>query len=205
MNRRTRIALFSLLLFITTAEAFAQGVAVYHSPDDSGANVGTVTLPSSGTTTLHLYMDGGSVASGGPDPCCAGLGDEVLGWNFQLGAVGGVSIGPVVPLGDVIVNQTPTLLDMNGGDFHLGELGPTKIADVDVQTSGDGLLSLIFGQVVGPSLDLQDVDPATIIMVPEPSAGSLLVFGAIGLVGLAARRRTRVLRAPTPEFERLAG
>lgn len=39
----------------------------------------------------------------------------------------------------------------------MGGLGPTKIADVDVQTSGEGLLSLIFGEVVGPSLDLQDI------------------------------------------------
>ena len=46
---------------------------------------------------------------------------------------------------------------VNGGDFHMGGLGPTKIADVDVQTSGEGLLSLIFGEVVGPSLDLQDI------------------------------------------------
>jgi len=133
-------------------------------------------------------MDGGAVASGGSNPCCAGQGDEVLGWDFQLGAAAGLTIESVVPLGDVTVNQTPTLLSMNGGDFKIGDLGPTKIADVDVQTTGDGSLSLIFGQVVGPSLDLQDVDAATIVMVPEPSIGLLVFFGALGLAGLAAMK-----------------
>jgi hypothetical protein len=189
MNQHTRIAVLSTLLVFTTTAAFAQSVAVYHSPDDSGVNLGTITIPSSGTTTLHIYMDGGGLASGGPDPCCAGLGDEILGWDFQLGAVGGLSIDSAVPLGDVIVNQTQTLLNMNGGDFQMGDLGPTKIADVDVQATGDGSLSLTFGQVISPSLELQDVDPTTIVTVPEPSRRLMLVAG-LGFLAALYRLRT---------------
>ena len=186
----TRCAMISTLFFFAIAPAFAQGVAVYHSPDDSGTNVGTVILSGSGTTTLHLYMDGGAVALGGSNPCCAGQGNEILGWDFQLGAAAALTIDSVIPLGDVIVSQTPALLSMNGGDFKIGDLGPTKIADVDVQTTGDGFLWLIFGQVVGPSLDLQDVDSAAIVAVPEPSIGLLLLCGAIGMAGLAAIKRS---------------
>jgi hypothetical protein len=83
------------------------------------------------------------------------------------------------------------LLSLNGGDFQIGDLGPTKIAEVDVQTAGNGSLSLIFGQVVGSSLDLQDVDASTIVTVPEPSVGVLLLCGALGLVGLASMKRAR--------------
>jgi hypothetical protein len=188
VRQLVKTAMISTFLLSITVAAFAQDVAVYHSPDDSGTNVGTVTISSSGTTTLHLYMDGGAVSSGGSSPCCAGQGDEVLGWDFQLGAAAGLTIESAIPLGDVIVNQTPTLLSMNGGDFQIGDLGPTKIAEVDVQTAGDGSLSLTFGQVVGPSLDLQDVDATTIVTVPEPSFGLLLLSGVLGLAGLAAMK-----------------
>jgi hypothetical protein len=188
MSQLVKTAMFSTFFLCMAVAAFAQDVAVYHSPDDSGTNVGTVILPSSGTTTLHLYMDGGAIESTGINPCCAGDGDEILGWDFQLGAAQGLTIESAIPLGDVIVNQTPTLLSLNGGDFQIGDLGPTKIAEVDVQTTGDGSLSLIFGQVVGPSLDLQDVDASTIVTVPEPSVGLLLLSGVLGLAGLAAMK-----------------
>jgi hypothetical protein len=194
MNRLMQLGLISTLLFVSPAAAFAQGVAVYHSPDDSGTNVGLVDIASSGTTTLHIYMDGGTVASAGPDPCCTGQGDEILGWDFSLGAADGLSIGAAAPLGDVIVNQSPTLLSMNGGDFQVGDLGPTKIADVDVQTTGNGSLSLIFGQVVGPSLGIENVDPMTIVGVPEPSVGLLLIVGVAGLAGIAPRSHTQEMR-----------
>jgi hypothetical protein len=188
MSQLAKTAMFSTFLLSITVAAFAQDVAVYHSPDDSGTNVGTVILPSSGTTTLHLYMDGGAIESSGTSPCCAGEGDEILGWDFELGATAGLTIESATPLGDVTVNQTSTLLSLNGGDFKIGDLGPTKIAEVDVQTTGDGSLSLIFGQVVGPSLDLQDVDATTIVVVPEPSVGMLLMCGVLGLAGLAAMK-----------------
>jgi hypothetical protein len=58
----------------------------------------------------------------------------------------GLTIESVIPIDDAIVYQTPTLLSLNGGDFQIGDFGPTKIAEVDLQTAGNGSLSLIFGQ-----------------------------------------------------------
>ncbi len=189
MSRQARIALFSMLLLLAASAVSAEGVAVYHSPDDSGVNLGTIAIPSGGVSTLHLYMDGGAVSSVALDPCCAGLGDEILGWDFELGAADGLTITSVLPVGDVVVNQTAILLSMNGGDFQKGDLGPTKLADIEVQTTGDGSLSLVFGQTVGPLLDLQDVNPAAIITVPEPSTELFLLFGTAVLAGLKRRRR----------------
>jgi hypothetical protein len=181
-----RLAAFFLALcgILSTSLATGEGVAVYHSPDDSGTNVGPVSLGSSGTTTLHLYMDGGAMVSTGPEPCCAGEGDEILGWNFHLSASGGIAIDSIAPVGDVIVDQAPTLLSMNGGNFQSGDLGPTKLADIEVESNGDGVVALIFGQVVRPTLTLEDVDLMTIIGVPEPSFGILLSTGILGLIGL---------------------
>jgi len=191
MLTRLRLAACSLALggILSTSLAMGEGVQVYHSPDDSGANVGPLNLASSGATTLHLYMDGGTTASTSPEPCCSGDGDEILGWDFTLGAFGGITIDSVAPVGDVIVNQTPALLSMNGGNSESGDLGPTKLADIEVQSNGDGAVTLSFGQVVGPSLTLEDVDPMTIIGVPEPSFGILLSMGALGLAGLALSRK----------------
>ncbi len=189
MHLRIRIALISTLLSLTASAAIAGTVAVYHSPDDSGTNVGLVTLPAGGTTTLHLYIDGGSTGSGGPDPCCAGQGDEILGWKLLFGASDTLTINSVAPLGDVVVNHEPTRLSMNGGNFQTGRIGPTKIADVDVQTTGDGFFVLGIGQVVGPSLNLSDVDQTIIAGVPEPGFRLLLFSGVVGIAGLGRMQR----------------
>lgn len=98
-------------------------------------------------------------------------------------------IDSVFPVGSVVMKKTPTSLSMNGGQVQSGDLGPTKLADVEVQSEGGGNVTLYFGQVVRPALAVEDMEPMTIIGVPEPSFGMLLVAGAIGLTGMGARRR----------------
>ncbi|MHA7839683.1 MAG: hypothetical protein ACX98W_19635 [bacterium] len=185
----------SLLLVVLGAgvplDAGAGEVTVFHSPDDSGVNVGAVKIASSGLTTLHVYIDGGSSPSSGLDPCCTGLGDEILGWDLSLGATGGLTIEAVSPAEEVVVNRTATALHMNGGNFIDGDLGPTKIADVQVQSNGEGTLAIIFGQVVGPALTLESLDPGTLVGVPEPSFNVLLVCGIAGLLILKRQSRAR--------------
>ncbi|MBW2292792.1 MAG: PEP-CTERM sorting domain-containing protein [Deltaproteobacteria bacterium] len=44
-------------------------------------------------------------------------------------------------------------------------------------------------QQVNTSLELQDVDPSTIITVPEPSVELLLLFGTAAVAGLGRLRR----------------
>jgi hypothetical protein len=41
------------------------------------------------------------------------------------------------------------LLSVNDGDFVAGSLGPTKLAEIAVDTSAGGLLVLTSGQTVG--------------------------------------------------------
>ena len=173
--------------------AASADIAVYHSPDDSGTDLGPVTLPATGTSTLHLYIDPGSQSSGpGNDPCCAGQGDEILGWDLRFYGAEGLTVGSVDPVEpDATLNRTPTSLLINGGDFRSGDLGPTKVADVEVITSGGGFLALLFGQVVGPSLALETLEPKPIVSVPEPGLGTLLLFGSIGLTRLRTRRPWR--------------
>lgn len=189
MKMQIAVAHLSGLFLLTGSPVYGQGVAVYHSPNDSGLNEGPVAIGSAGPTTLHLYLDAGLQPSAGPEPCCSGQGDEVLGWNLTLAAVEGLEVSSVDPVGDVVVNHTPTALRMNGGEFRRGDLGPIKIADIEVQTNGSGSLSLSFGQVVGPSLTREDVTPVEIVGVPEPSTGLGLGISALGLTAVVARKR----------------
>lgn len=205
--------ILSVLLFILSAAfvpggiANAQDIAIYHSPDDSGINFGTATIASSGTTTLHLYMDGGSIPSTGTSPCCAGQGDEILGWDLGLAATGGFTITSVNPVGEAVINKAEASISMNGGDFRHGDLGPTKIADIDVSVDGDGALVLASGQVVGPSLTLRRLDMDTIVYVPEPASALLFTIGTLGLAGLAQNSnrpqhsRTTSPRSPSIRFQ----
>jgi hypothetical protein len=175
--------------FLFPGVAVADTPVVYHSPDDSGVDVGTVFLPQAGVENVHLYIDGGLTGSPEGMSCWVGPGQEICGWDLQLEGKGGLTILSYSAVGDVIAKQTLNLLSLNGGDFAVGSLGPTKLAEIEVDTAAGGALVLTSGQTVGASLGLTDLPPADIVFVPEPGRLLLLAAGVGLLTVLRWRRR----------------
>ena len=154
----------------------AQEVAIYHSADDSGTNLGTVTINPNQSTVLHLYFDKGSVPSSGQEPCCNGTGDEVLGWDLYFQGLGGVSILSAIVADEVVFQLDSTQFKVNGGNIQGGDLGPTKVADLTVQAMQDGELSLVRGQLIGASLQVHDAMETAVVLVPEPTTTQAIVL-----------------------------
>lgn len=189
-----RLALpFLIGLFATAGPVSAGTPAVYHSPLDDGAPApgGIPNLPSGVDGILHLYIDGGpnpSVA----DPCESGDGDEVCGFDLSLTSLGAVSFVSFVPDGDVVYQLQPTQLRFNGGRFDVGDLGPTRLGDLVVSSTGDGGVFLDEGYSVSSTLDLRKILARPIIGVPEPGPLPALAAGA-ALLAVVHRRRRRTL------------
>jgi len=141
-------------------------------------------------TTLFLYIDAGTNASSA-DPCHEGSGDEICWWNLSVAGQGGLGLVSFTGSGDVVSKLTSSLLVFNGGDARNGTLGPTKLGELVVGGTPGGTLELLPGQIVSSALSMDAVAQATLITVPEPGQGHLLLAGVAWLCALRRRDRRR--------------
>ena len=79
----------------------------------------------------------------------------------------------------------PSELSATGGDFDLGQLGVFKLGDLTIDAQDSGTVALAYGEVASADLSRVFVEAVDLIMVPEPSFGLMLLFGAMGLLGLS--------------------
>ena len=187
------VAAYVVMLGIVSP-ALAHGV--YHSPNDDGASVGIPASVAPGApATLHLYLDPGSLPSNG-DPCFQGDGDEICGYRIRMVGSGMTlqAFSPADP--DALYNLSGTQVDVTGGDFQEGELGPFKLGDLVVQGALGGHLDLTISESVTSQLALErESEPTTIVQLPEPNVLSGFAFGWITLFALRIPRRDRGARS----------
>lgn len=183
-------------LFASAGPALAAPPVVYHSlVDDGVAPEGDVEIPASATTTLHLYVDGGS-SSSTQSICAQGTGDEICGFRLTFGTTGGLSLSSFVPAAGVDFHLETSSLVVLGGNPWRGRLGPIKIGDLDVQGPEGSTFELASGKSVGAGLGVDALATDTIVTVPEPALATSLIAG--GLLVLALRRRDRRSIASRP-------
>jgi hypothetical protein len=180
--KRARPGLLSVLLCVPLAAATrvsAVAPVLYHSPNDDGVSGGVpATLPAAPGVTLHLYLGVGTTASSG-DPCFQGDGDELCGHRLRLTGTGleFQSFTPADP--DLVFKLGPDELQVTGGDYQSGELGPTKLGDLvfDGLAVGGGV-DLVLGEFVTTQLTKETAAvPTTIVQLPEPSGALPLGLG----------------------------
>lgn len=199
-GRRATTAAFGLraiavgaqvLVALAAPAAFAAPPALYHSPGDDGVSGGIpASVPAGSPATLHLYLDIGSTPSAA-DPCWQGDGDEICGYRLRLNG-SGLDLQAFAPANaDLLFNLGPGQLDLIGGDFQSGNLGPTKLGDLVIQGPvPGGSLDLVAGDFVDAQLGKRPAAvPQAIVSVPEPIFGLQLAAGGL-LLGALARRRT---------------
>jgi hypothetical protein len=185
----------SILLFLAawlaTADTVSAQPVVYYSPADDGTNPNSsVYYPLGGNRTLYLYGDGGTLASSSGVVCEDGSGEEICGWDVLVEAREGVTFTAFRPEGDIHHALGATTLRFHGGDHQTGQLGPTKLGELDIDTSAEGSAQLSGGQAVDAGLDLHDLRPARLTQVPEPGVGVGLLAGSALLVLLGRKRRS---------------
>lgn len=98
------------------------------------------------------------------------------------------------PSSDVLAGLTTGAeprLRINGGIPVAGELGPVKLGDREISSSGDGAVDLTAGAVVDSVQQKVVLATAALVSVPEPSATLVPNFGALAL-GLLQRRRNSI-------------
>jgi hypothetical protein len=190
--RRIASALILGLICLATlasSEALAMP-SVYHSPNDDGQAPGGPPVLATGVQTLHLYIDGGSQVSASL-PCEAGDGDEVCAWEVTITPTGDISfLGFVDGLG-VESNFSISSLRAIGGDPYAGDVGPTKMGDLTIDSTISGTVELESGSAVGAAQSLSSLTPTEIVSVPEPALTWLLISGVLGLRTLVAWRQRR--------------
>ena len=137
-------------------------------------------------TTLHLYLDGGAVASsGGPCEQGVGDGDEVCGWKLHLEGQSGLDLVSFTPTGDVVFGQpTGNTLLATGGAPAAGALGPAKIGDLVVEGVEGGVLALLASDSISASQALETIPAETLVFLPEPGGLAMLLSGVALLLGL---------------------
>lgn len=194
-SRRARVIAAALVCSLAPAllsatPSSAAPPPLYHSPADDGASGGTpFVIPAGQPVTLHLYLGVGASASTA-DPCHQGDGDEVCGYRLRLvgSGIDLQSFTPAEP--DLLYNLSSGQLDLTGGDFQTGELGPTKLGDLLIEgPSEGGTLDLALGQFVSTQLTREDsIVPQTLVLLPEPGTAMGLAAGAALLLLLRRRR-----------------
>lgn len=188
LSKLCRLAIPTVLLLALDANAAVP--VVYDSPADDGANPGGVpVVPALQQTTIHLYVDGGSVPSA-QDPCYKGTGDEVCAWNLTFSGQGGLTAVSFTPSGNVVWNLVGDVLRCNRLDPVSGVLGPVKIGDLVVSGSEGGTLELTAGESVDSMLGVQAITPGTLVALPEPGVDVLGLAG-FGLLLWLGRWRGR--------------
>ena len=187
MTRKGSSALCLVNALLFASPAAAAPPVLYHSPADDGVNAGVpVVVPGGASVTLHLYVDGGSVASPAGQECYTGPSDELCGWDFALVGTGSASFSGFTPAGDVEYNLGSTTLRCNGGNPFVGTLGPSKIGDLVLSGAQGDSVDLVRGDVVTSQLTLTQVALGPLVTVPEPGLVSGLLCGA-ALLGWLVR------------------
>jgi hypothetical protein len=145
--------------------------------------------------------DGSAVPSLPAEACLSGSGDERCGWDLAIESLGALTLTSFTPVGDVVASVTPTRLRFNGGAFDTGELGPVKLGDLVIASTGDGEVTLTQGTVVDAALLRQSLASGPIVHVPEPSRAFLLAMGAGLLARLQRLQRRRADRGASSTEE----
>jgi hypothetical protein len=178
------------------APAAAAPPDLYHSPADDGASGGLpAPVPADVPVTLHLYLGVGATASTAL-PCQAGDGDEICGYQLRIQGSGAAlqSFVPADP--DLLFRLAPAELELIGGEYQTGELGPTKLGDLVVQGPVGATLDLVAGDFVTAALTKESAPaPTTLVQLPEPATAAALACGCALLVALARRGERHPQRA----------
>jgi hypothetical protein len=177
-------------LILAAAPAAASPPSVYHSAGDDGVDPGgsvSVAAPA----TVHLYLDGGAIASSGAACAPGGDGDEVCGWKLHLEGQNGLDLVSFTPTGDVVFGLDGNTLHSTGGNPSTGTLGPSKIGDLVVDGIEGGELALLASYSVGAGQTLGALAPATVVVIPEPGGPVMLVSGLVLLRALRRRSSSR--------------
>jgi hypothetical protein len=197
------------------------GVVAYHSPADDGLRVCPPAPIEEATSTLHLWVDGGDVATAVPSSVCAlglGEGKEICGLELRVVLEGGATIESFTPAylvppagGEPYITgertNTPT---MGSQKLHIAwvaaaaPLGPFKVGDLEVAFDGspDSVIRVGAGSAaVNAMLGLAPL-PTSVIALPEPSTGLVLLAGVALLLALPRRSHRN---ARQPWFRALVG
>jgi len=192
-----RLASIIALLSLFAVPVAAAPPPLYHSPNDDGVSGGIpATVPPGQAVTLHLYLGVGTTAST-QDACDQGDGEELCGHRATLEGTG-VNLQSFTPADpDILFNLTANRIDLIGGDFQVGDLGPTKLGDLVIDGPEGGTLDLTLGEFVTTQLAKEKATvPTTIVALPEPAGPVPLAVGFALLLALPRRRPEGVSRRP---------
>ncbi|MBK7949107.1 MAG: hypothetical protein IPK00_10285 [Deltaproteobacteria bacterium] len=168
--------------------AAAEPITVYHSPTNDGGKTGIAFLPIGTQSTLHLYLSGQDDPSAEGSACSSGTGDEHCGYHIRIEMEEGAGLLGFTARGDSTFERSSSMLSIVGGDSIAGEIGPTKLGDLLIDTRSPGIVKLRPSSRVSASLREKGILEATIAVVPEPSFSTLLGFGTAFLGGVSMRR-----------------
>ena len=173
-------------------DARAQSV-VYHSPNDNGANPGSIyDLPVSTGEPLNLYLDAGVLASQSGTACNDGNGREVCGYEIVVDALGSAYFTNFRPEPNVVYKLTSGRANINGLFSLNPALGAVKIGELTTASSDEnGAVMMTGGTVVLAALQDESVPQIMLAQVPEPIGSLPLIAGVALLAGLGRRRRRR--------------
>lgn len=188
-----QLALALLVLLLSSAVANALPT-IFHSPNDDGEPAPGLASVALGVQTLHLYIDGGSQASSAL-PCEEGDGDEVCTWEVSIVPTGDVTFQGFNNASGVESNLDSSLLRAIGGNPFTGDLGPTKMGDLTINSVAGGTVELDRGDTVNAAQSIDALMPGELVDVPEPRVPLSLAWGALGLQ-LLRRWRTHSRRLP---------
>jgi FG-GAP repeat len=196
------------LLMLNACATIVTAPIVFDSPNNSGVNPCAPThLFTTGTNTLHLYLETGTEVSSIPGDVChadTADGDELCAWDARIAVDPPMYIsgftpnpslgsavrtnGPPYPLNELRVNWLGSGTHTNPG------AGPIKIGDLTV-SGGNASVRVASGSAaVGAGVQLFTIPEATLAL-PEPGTGIGVLAGAIALAALARLRPIRARRA----------
>jgi len=178
-------------------DAIAQNM-VYHSPNDDGFNPGfALNLPIGPSESLYLYLDAGANGSQNGTACSDGDGRELCGYQVVADALGGAFFVDFIPESNVVHSLTSSQLNANGLFGLNPALGPVRIGELKVGSSGPGSEVMIMGgEAVLAALQIEPI-PQSIVAntpVPEPGVGAGLLIGVTVLIGAHRVQRRRAPR-----------
>jgi len=156
---------------------------VYQSPADDGFDPGTpFALSGAPTESLYLYVDSGPLATTVGSPCVDGTGDELCAYRFCVQTSDTVGVVDFLPEAgrDIVWRTSATELCATGGQAMVGELGPIRVGELILTSTGDGDAQIVEGEVVNASLTLDGV-PLRVLAVPEPGVPLQLAIGILFL------------------------
>ena len=151
--------LISAALCTALSGAARAAVTVFQDPGNTGVPAASpATIIVGGPdVSLNLWYLPGSTPSGS-NPCLSGLGDEVCGWDFHVGATGGVVLetftADTQPGSDIVAAISGNVLRANGGNPITGEIGPTprRIGTLVVSATAVGSVTVVGNLIVTAAL-----------------------------------------------------